>query len=128
MTGVSIARGVPEPTDTKRFGPPGWADIDVQPLSPTQWRVCDRRRAPDDGLSILGFIEETENSVFESIEIGQGQGQGPAFAGFSFTCLTDATAHFSRTGGLAYPEHVSATEIPTGCPPPNPTHRNRQQR
>jgi hypothetical protein len=98
MTGVSITGAVSAPTDDEGFGSPGWADLDVQPLSPTQWRVCDRRRAADDGLSVLGFIEETDIGVFESVEIGQGH--GVAFASFSFTCLADATAHFIKAGGL----------------------------
>jgi len=39
-------------------------DIRLDPLSQTEWRVCDNRLAEDDHLSILGFIE-LRNGHFE---------------------------------------------------------------
>lgn len=36
------------------------ADVRLDRLSPTEWRVCDRTLDEDDHLSILGFIEEVD--------------------------------------------------------------------
>jgi hypothetical protein len=36
---------------------PTGEDIDVQPLSDSQWRVIDRRVPVNDACSLLGFIE-----------------------------------------------------------------------
>lgn len=44
--------------------------VEVIELSPTEWRVSDARR-PDngDGLSLIGFIQQTE-AGFETTELG----------------------------------------------------------
>jgi len=39
-------------------------DIRLDPLSATEWRVCDRRAEESDYLSILGFIE-SKNGRYE---------------------------------------------------------------
>ena len=39
-------------------------DIRLDPLSATEWRVCDRRASESDHLSILGFVE-MRNGHFE---------------------------------------------------------------
>jgi hypothetical protein len=36
---------------------PSHRDIRLDLVSMNEWRVCDRRFAPDDSRSILGFIE-----------------------------------------------------------------------
>jgi hypothetical protein len=48
---------------TDRINPrPG--DIRLDPISATEWRVCDRTLDDDEAMSILGFIE-LRNGQFE---------------------------------------------------------------
>jgi len=65
-------------------------DIEVQPMSGSQWRVCDRRWPEHDARSLLGFIERKHN-LFEAVQIDHGLER------FSFLSLMEATAHFSAT-------------------------------
>lgn len=67
---------------------PTLADIVVQPLSPTQWRVCDRRVPDRDARSLLGFIEK-KSERYEVMQLGHG------FEWFYFNSLRAATAHFA---------------------------------
>lgn len=64
-------------------------NIDLQPLSGSQWRVCDSRWPEHDARNLLGFIEH-KNGLFEVVQIDHG------LTHLSFTSLADATAHFSR--------------------------------
>ena len=43
---------------------PQTTDIRLDALSPTEWRVCDKRAKASDHLSVLGFIE-MRNEHFE---------------------------------------------------------------
>ena len=43
---------------------PTSSDIRLDELSPTEWRVCDKRVDESDHLSILGFVE-LRNEHFE---------------------------------------------------------------
>jgi hypothetical protein len=64
-------------------------NIDLQPLSGSQWRVCDTRWPEHDARNLLGFIEH-KNGLFEVVQIDHG------LTHLSFRSLADATAHFSR--------------------------------
>lgn len=64
-------------------------NIDLQPLSGSQWRVCDTRWPEHDARNLLGFIEH-KKGLFEVVQINHG------LTHLSFTSLADATAHFSR--------------------------------
>jgi len=64
-------------------------DLQIQSLSGSQWRVCDRRWSQDDARNLLGFIEKTANGLFEVIHLGDG------FQRFSYASLAEATAHFT---------------------------------
>ena len=55
------------PTRVSRQGqgahmPPTVEDILVQPLSISHWRVSDRRYSEDDASSLLGFIQEKDDT------------------------------------------------------------------
>jgi hypothetical protein len=50
---------------TEKDARPRPADIRLDALSPTEWRVCDRRVSESDYLSILGVIER-KNEFFEA--------------------------------------------------------------
>lgn len=67
---------------------PTRADIVVQPLSASQWRVCDRRLPDHDARSLLGFIE-MKGGQYEVMELVHG------FQWFYFGSLRAATDHFA---------------------------------
>lgn len=73
-------------------------DIALEPLSSTQWRVCNRAAPASDSAHLLGFIEQTEGR-FEAMELGRGHN----FAWHDFDTLAEASEHFR-------------TVIPTGAP------------
>jgi hypothetical protein len=70
--------------------PPSVEDLLVQPLSRSQWRVSDRRYPENDASSLLGFIEEKDDT-FELTQLEHG------FQWFYFSCLAEAIAHFTQT-------------------------------
>ena len=70
--------------------PPTPEDLIVQPLSGSQWRVSDRRYPEHDACSLLGFIEEKDDT-FELTQLEHG------FQWFYFSSLTEAIAHFTQT-------------------------------
>lgn len=72
------------------YTPPSEGDLIVQPLSGSQWRVSDRRYPEHDACSLLGFIEEKDDT-FELTQLEHG------FQWFYFSCLAEAIAHFTQT-------------------------------
>lgn len=99
------------PTRVSRQGegahmPPTVEDILVQPLSISHWRVSDRRYSEDDASSLLGFIEEKDDT-FELTQLKHG------FQWIYFSCLAEALAHFTQTP----PKHTlpeSKAELESG--------------
>jgi hypothetical protein len=69
--------------------PPAEEDLVVHPLSESQWRVSDRRYPEHDACSLLGFIEE-KNDTFELTQLEHG------FQWFYFSSLAEAIAHFTQ--------------------------------
>lgn len=106
MSGDNIDPAPPGELDSPEF-----ADLEIQPLSSTQWRVRDRRRRDDDGFCILGFIEKTPNHRYEAMEINHGQRHTLAWS--SFTCLADAVAHFIKTSTRSSPQVRRRLPTPT---------------
>jgi hypothetical protein len=80
------------------YTPPSQEDLLVQPLSGSQWRVSDRRYSAHDACSLLGFIEQKDDT-FELTQLERG------FQWFYFASLPEAIAHFTQT-----PATVSATD------------------
>lgn len=64
-------------------------NIDLQPLSGSQWRVCDTRWPEHDARNLLGFVEY-KSGLFEVVQIDHG------LTHLSFRSLADAASHFSR--------------------------------
>lgn len=74
---------------------PTGADVLVQPISVSQWRVVDRRFPESDACSLLGFIEE-KNQLFEVMLLREG------FQWFTLPSLAEALDRFSQpTAGTA---------------------------
>ena len=69
--------------------PPAKEDLVVHPLSESQWRVSDRRYPEHDACSLLGFIEEKDDT-FELTQLEHG------FQWFYFSSLAEAIAHFTQ--------------------------------
>lgn len=46
------------------------AGLEVIALSSREWRVSDPAKAERDGLSLVGFVQQTESHVFELTVIG----------------------------------------------------------
>lgn len=65
-------------------------DLVAEPLTPSQWRVCDNRLPADDANRLLGFIEVTKQLEFEVMSIVDG------FEWFTYPTLAEATAHFAQ--------------------------------
>lgn len=78
-----------------RKHPPGstapMAHIVVQPLSASEWRVCDRELPEHDARSLLGYIQQ-KNDRFEVMDLGSG------FDCLSCASLEEATEHFAAAG------------------------------
>lgn len=73
-------------------------DIEVQPVSGSQWRLRDRRLSGDDNQGLLGFIELTRRgsdsiAAFEVMTLSDG------FDFFSFDSLQEAIVHVARKAG-----------------------------
>ena len=80
------------------------ADIEVQPLSRNQWRLCDRRLPGDDARGLLGFIERTQRTektdeIFELMTLSDG------FEFFSFASLQEAITQVARYASEVTGEH-----------------------
>ena len=61
----------PHPTNTKGMrGIRDIRDIGVNELSPTEWRVSDRRIAADDPAALVGFIQRVDDA-FEVTNFGR---------------------------------------------------------
>jgi hypothetical protein len=94
--------------------PPSAEDLLVQPLSSSQWRVSDRRYPEDDASSLLGFIEEKDDT-FELTQLEHG------FQWFYFSCLAEALAHFTQTPPKdTLPESKAESELESSTVPSNP--------
>jgi hypothetical protein len=88
------------------YTPPSEKDLLVQPLSGSQWRVSDRRYPEYDASSLLGFIEQKDDT-FELTQLERG------FQWFYFPSLAEAIAHFTQTpptDSLAESESESESE------------------
>ncbi|MET4705852.1 hypothetical protein ABIB54_003358 [Frigoribacterium sp. UYMn621] len=70
-------------------GAPTRADLLVEALSQSQWRVIDRRIPETDACSLLGFIEE-KTQQFEVMQLRHG------FQFFTFASLDEARSHFTE--------------------------------
>lgn len=70
------------------YAPGSRKKIIVEPLSDTQWRVCDTRWPEHDARSLRGYIEKTDD-VFEVMQLDHG------FEWFSYVSLDEAIAHFA---------------------------------
>ncbi|WP_349901935.1 hypothetical protein [Parafrigoribacterium humi] len=66
-------------------------DIRIDELSPSRWRVTNKRFRPEDRRGLLGFIEQLEDG-FEVMELVDGWQD---FAWFTFASYAEAEAHFS---------------------------------
>lgn len=67
-------------------------DLLVLPISDHEWRVTDRRLAPNDAHSVLGVIDRKDDGLFEVLQLA------PSLAWRWFSSLDDATASFARFG------------------------------
>ena len=65
-------------------------DLLVLPVSEREWRVTDRRLAPNNAHSVLGVIERKSNDVFEVLQLA------PGLAWRWFSSLDEATDSFLR--------------------------------
>ncbi len=65
-------------------------DLLVLPISDREWRVTDRRVAPDNAHSVLGVIERKSNDLFEVLQLA------PSLAWRWFPSLDEATDSFVR--------------------------------
>jgi hypothetical protein len=91
------------------YTPPSEEDLLVQPLSGSQWRVSDRRYPEHDASSLLGFIEEKDDT-FELTQLEHG------FQWVYFSSLAGAIAHFTQTPPRdSVPEPESESEL-SGSP------------
>lgn len=74
----------PEPGDRS-------ADIQIQPLSETQWLACDQQWSHDDARNLLAYIEEKADGHFELMHL-RGE-----FRRSSFSSLEEALVQVSRS-------------------------------
>ena len=84
---------------------PGAADIDVQSLSASAWRIRDTRFPEQDARALIGFIE-AKGETFEVMQMGRG------FQWFTYPTMQDAVAHFVRV----YPPADSAQHVLSWMP------------
>jgi hypothetical protein len=75
---------------TSRFLSIARDDLQVIPLSATEWRVSDARYAGDDGRSVLGYIGESRG-VYEVVEFSD-----PVRFSF-FDTVDEALTHLAGT-------------------------------
>jgi len=59
----------PAPTPIPFRRPLARGHLSAVPLSDSEWRVSDDRRAADDGRSVIGFVTRT-HGVYEVVEFG----------------------------------------------------------
>ncbi|QYF73542.1 hypothetical protein [Cryobacterium sp. PAMC25264] len=61
----------PQSLPSARTAPePDYTDVDITPLSPTEWRVADHLITQDDPSALLGFIQIV-GSAFEVTNLGR---------------------------------------------------------
>jgi hypothetical protein len=65
-------------------------DLLVLPISDHEWRVTDRRLAPNNAHSVLGVIERKASDLFEVLQLA------PALAWRCHPSLDEATNSFLR--------------------------------
>lgn len=81
---------------TREHPTPCTDDLELLSLSPSRWRVGDRRLAERPGISLLGFIEHRDDR-YEVTRFDSPHGDG-VFASFE-----EAVADFaSRRGGREF--------------------------
>lgn len=85
---------------------PSQEDLLVQPLSASQWRVRDRRYSEHDACSLLGFIEQKDDT-FELTQLERG------FQWFYFASLPEAIAHFTQTPPTDSLEESESSQSPS---------------
>jgi hypothetical protein len=90
----------------RNCGAPKGDDVLVRLLSPSQWRLVDRRFPENDACSLLGFIEE-KNHQFEVMQLAHG------FHWFTFPSLGEAFDHFREPA-----EGAGAQDLSPSLPGP----------
>ncbi|KQV04982.1 hypothetical protein ASC63_14270 [Leifsonia sp. Root112D2] len=66
--------------------------IELRKISDTEWRVSDSRIPVGDAGSVLGFVEKTDERIYEVLQLGAGHG----IAKLTFRSLDEVTEHFAR--------------------------------